>query len=238
MRGQVSRCSPPRDPNDRLTTRHAHATCARLDRGGAVRRPADGRRRGDPGPARSVAAQPRLRIRRRADGTDPAARCLLSRPGCAGDRREADARRHSRAARASCRRHHAERVRAELFVSDADQRQGPADAGRSAAHRAVPPRQPRLLQDDADQDARRTRVHRRRHRRSAAGRGRQQAFRRDADARPRPDRPDPHPQQPAAADDRRRRGRCVGCHRDRGRRSRRCMCRGRRTTTSACRSRS
>ena len=72
--------------------------------------------------------------------------------------------------------HDPERVRAGLLVSDPGSHQGPAGAGRPAAHGAIPPRQLRLLQDDADSDAWRTRVHERRRRRTPAGRGGQQAF--------------------------------------------------------------
>ena len=79
-----------RRPDHGLADGGAHPARAGLDRSGAVPRAVDGRRRAGPGPARSVAAQPRLRIGRRADRADPAARRRLqdararAPPWCSG----------------------------------------------------------------------------------------------------------------------------------------------------------
>ena len=216
-RTDVRRSSPRAAPDDGLAAARPRAARAGLDRSGVVRGAADGRRGRGPGPARPVAAQPRLSISGRADGADPAAgRRLQDAANCAPPWCSGCSTTFARC-RASCRRATTQNAFVPGFsYQTLIKRQGPADAGRPAAHGAVPPRQPRLLQDHADQDDRRPGVHRRRRRwidrrwRSSAGglptrccRGLDpigQILLRNS--------------QPAAVDHRRRRGRCVRRQRD------------------------
>ena len=145
-----------------LAGRCPRAARAGLDRGGAVPGAADGRRGVGPGPARFVAAQSRLRIRGRAHRANPAARGRLQDarapqpPWCSGCSTPS----------ARCRAWSSARTTQNVFV--------PGFSYQTLINikdRPTPDGQPHTVQfrrvsadyfkTHADQDAARTRVHRR-----------------------------------------------------------------------------